>query len=162
MIFRPLGSLAEQVLISLRHTRFTMRMSILGCCVTPLAFYVAALWQGPVGVAAAWMVLIPVTILPMLFKLLRTIELSAREFLGAVWPAVAGTAAMVPTVLLLHDWLTPRLWPVVLLLGAKVAAGGLVYAAVLVLFFRPRLDRYVRFAQDLRSRQPVAAAAPGL
>jgi PST family polysaccharide transporter len=155
MTLRPLATLAEQVLISQRQTRFTMQMSVLTFILMPVAFYVTALWYGPSGVAASWLVLTPVVILPVLIKVLRTIQLSTAEFLGAMWPAVAGAIVMVPSVLLLRSWLLSQAWPVAMVLALEVMGGGLIYAAVLLGFFRNRLTRYIRFAKDLRGPAPL-------
>ena len=157
MTLRPLGILAEQVLISLRKTRFTMNMSILGFCVFPVAFYIAATWAGPVAVAGAWMALVPVTVLPMLVKLMRTIELSFKDLLWAVWPALAATGVMVTAVLFLRVWLLAQSWSVIWVLAGEVAAGAVVYGTVLLLFFRGRIARFVRFAREMRSTPQAQA-----
>jgi PST family polysaccharide transporter len=150
MTLRPLGTLAEQVLISQRQTRFTMQMSVLSFCVLPAGFLVAALWKGPTAVAAAWLVLAPLTILPLFYKLLRTIHLPLRELLSALWPAVAACIPMVPAVWFLRAALLSQGRSLITVLACEVLVGGLVYGAVLLAFFRPRLQRYQRFASQLR------------
>src|SRR5262249_43445691 len=75
MTLRTLSTLNEQVLISQRQTRFTMRMSLLNLIMMPIALYFAAGWKGNAGVAGTWLVLAPVTIIPMLWKVSRTIRL---------------------------------------------------------------------------------------
>ena len=59
MTLRTLATLIEQVLISQRATRVTMRMSLWNLVVMPAAFFLAARWEGADGVAAAWIVLAP-------------------------------------------------------------------------------------------------------
>ena len=108
MIMRVLGVLAEQVLVSQRLTRLTMRMSILSFAVMPLAFFLGARWNGPSGVAAAWILLSPLTIVPLLIVLLRSIKLQFREYASALFPAVAGSIAMWVAVYALSRWHTLR------------------------------------------------------
>jgi O-antigen/teichoic acid export membrane protein len=159
MILRTLSTLTEQVLISQRLTRFTMRMSILNFVVMPLAFIAAARWQGTSGVAAAWIFLSPVTIFPLLFVLLRHIELPAREYAAAIFPAVAGTGAMCLALIGLNRLLQADSWPPALRLAALVGAGGIVYGAVVFGFFRGRLQRYMNFLSSLRNGKEMAVPA---
>jgi O-antigen/teichoic acid export membrane protein len=155
MIMRVLGTLAEQVLVSQRLTRFTMRMSILNFVVMPLAFVIAARWKGPTGVAASWIVLSPLTIVPLLIILLNKIHLSYREFAMALLPAVAGSAVMGLVVYGMNGRL-PMSWPLAVRLGAQVSAGGAVYAAFILCFFRQKILRYVNFITNLRTPKPAS------
>jgi teichuronic acid exporter len=152
MTFRPLGTLSEQVLVSQRQTQFNMRMSVVSFCILPLGFLIAATWQGAWAVAAAWLVLTPITFLPTLAKVLRTIQLPLHQYLAALSPAFAGCLLMVPAVWFVRATLLTQNHPLLLTLAGEVATGALVYAAVLVVFFRPRLERYLRFARDLRNK----------
>jgi PST family polysaccharide transporter len=150
MIVRTMGILTEQVLISQRMTSFTMRMSIFNFVVMPIAFVAGAQWQGLSGVAAAWLALSPFTIVPLLIVLLRTIHLSARSYVAALFPSLAASAAMCVAVLTLGQWLLSFAWAPKMLLAAEVAAGGIVYGAVLFVFFRGRIVRYANFLRSLR------------
>jgi O-antigen/teichoic acid export membrane protein len=157
MTLRTLATLMEQVLISKRLTGFTMRMSLLNLFVMPPAFFIAAHWKGTSGVAATWIVLAPVTIFPLVWKVLRAINSNLRELVVELLPAVAGVSAMVGVLLLLRAWLAPQPWPAVFRLTVQVAVGAVVYVAVLMGFFREKVMRYVRFVQDLRKEKEVLA-----
>jgi PST family polysaccharide transporter len=150
MIMRVLGVVAEQVLVSQRLTRITMRMAILNFVLMPLAFIVAARWKGPSGVAAAWLVLSPVTVIPLVIMLLNCIKLSFREYAMALLPAVAGSAVMCLAVFGMNGRL-PASWPLAIRLAVQVSVGGATYAAVILGFFRQRVLRYVKFISDLRN-----------
>lgn len=151
MTMRTMGTLMEQVLISQRKTAFTMRLSLCNLVLMPVAFFVAAEWKGTAGVAASWMVLAPLTILPLAWKVSRTIHMGLREFAFALLPALSGAAAMILAVLALRQWM-PILasWPVLIRLIFLIAAGGVVYGGVLMGLFRERVFRYLRFMRDLR------------
>jgi len=155
MIVRVMGVLAEQVLVSQLLTRFTMRMSILSFTIMPLAFFFAARWKGPSGVAAAWLALSPVTIVPLLIILLRSIKLPFREYATALIPAVAGSAVMC-----LALWgLSSRLPASLALqprLAIQVSVGGLVYGGFILCFFRGRVLRYSNFLLGLRKGKSSA------
>jgi teichuronic acid exporter len=154
MIVRVMGVLAEQVLVSQRLTRFTMRMSILSFSIMPVVFFLAARWKGANGVAAAWITLSPVTILPLVIILLRSIKLPYREYASALLPAVAGSAVMCLAVLGITSKL-PASWPGQARLVVQVLTGGVVYAGFILLFFRARVLRYVRFLSSLRKAKTV-------
>jgi O-antigen/teichoic acid export membrane protein len=149
MIVRVLGVLTEQVLVSQRMTRFTMRMSILNLAVMPLAFIIAARWKGPDAVAATWILLSPVTIFPLVIILLRRIELSYREYAIALLPATAASVVMCLALFGLNSRL-PVSWPIAARLAVQVSVGAAVYAGFILLFFRARVLRYVNFVSTLR------------
>ncbi len=150
IILRILGVLAEQVLVSQRRTRFTMRMSILSFITMPVAFALAAWWYDAAGVAAAWIVLSPLTILPLLIAVLRVIGMPAREYGAALFPAVAGSSAMCLALYGLHLWRPSGAWPLPIHLAAQVLTGALVYAGTILCFFRGRVLRYANFLRSLR------------
>ena len=158
MFLRTLETLAEQVLISQRATKFTMRMSLLNLFLMPVAFYFGARNYGTSGVAASWLVMTPVTILPTLFILLRRIKLPVLDFLATLWPAFMSSAAMALGVRGLQIWLEGRGWLPVVSLVAQIATGGAIYAFLLLTVFRGKLVRYVGFARDLRTGKNVAAS----
>jgi O-antigen/teichoic acid export membrane protein len=162
MIVRTMGTLTEQVLISQRMTRFTMRMSIFNFVIMPVAFVAAAHWLGTRGVAAAWVALSPFTILPLLILLFRTVHLPYRQYLAAVLPALSGSAVMSLAVMGVLRWMatSANVSPKAML-AVAVLTGAAAYTAVIMGFFRERVMRYGRFLGDMRKRKsesvPVTA-----
>jgi teichuronic acid exporter len=154
MIIRVLGVLAEQVLVSQKLTRFTMRMSILSFAIMPAAFYVAARWRGPAGVAAAWITFSPLTILPLLIILSRSIHLPFRQYIAALLPAVSGSGVMCLAVLAIGSRLPAGQSPQARL-AIQIAVGGVVYAGFIMCFFRGRILRYVNFLWSLKKESGV-------
>lgn len=155
MTVRVLGILAEQVLVSQRLTRFTMRFSIVNFAVMIAAFTVAARWKGVGGVAAAWIVLSPVTVLPLLIVLARSIRLPLRDYARALLPAVAGSGVMCLALFAVSHQTLGAAWPVQVRLAAQVIIGGLIYGAFVFLFFGKRVLRYTNFLASLRGRNSV-------
>jgi PST family polysaccharide transporter len=154
MIVRVLGVLAEQVLVSQRLTRFTMRMSIVSFVVMPVAFFVAAKWKGPDGVAAAWITFSPLTILPLLIILVRKIKLSYGEYAMSLIPAAAGSATMCAVLLAMNGWLPATLHNQTRL-AIQVTVGGAVYGGVIMGFFHNRVLRYVNFLWSFKKKAAV-------
>lgn len=158
MGMRTMNSLIGQVLTSLRHTKFTMWMSLLSFVVMPVAFWTVSGW-GAAAVAATWVILSPVTIGPSAEKLLRSIRLRHRDYVNSLLPSIAGSAVMLAAVMAIRVWLPLHGWPVLARLALQVGAGGAVYGLLMITVFRDRVFRYVKFVQGLRKERAVPAVA---
>ena len=123
----------------------------------PAGFYVASRW-GLGAVAAAWLILAPVTVLPLTVKLLRIIELPISEYLGVLVPAAAGSLGMLAAVMATRVWLLGVSKSPAINLAIMVCVGGVVYTAILMALFRARVIRYVHFLQGLRKGERSLAA----
>jgi O-antigen/teichoic acid export membrane protein len=146
---RTLSTLCGQVLNSLRYTRFNMLVSLLSFAVMPAAFVLASRW-GTGAVAASWLILAPVTVVPLIVKLLWSIGMRYRDYGRVLLPSLVGCAIMVAAALAVHLWLGTTHAPAVVRLSLQVAAGGAAYLAFLGIFYRPILDRYFQFLLGLR------------
>jgi PST family polysaccharide transporter len=155
---RTLNGLAQQSLTSLRYTRFNMWTSLASFIVMPIGFYFASRW-GAGAVAATWVILSPVTVLPPVVKLLKVVGLSYREYWGVLMPALTGSFVMLAALLTLRFWFRESDTRPVIGLVVQVTAGSIVYAAFLLTFYRERVVRYTRFLLDLRKGSPVLATS---
>jgi O-antigen/teichoic acid export membrane protein len=154
MAVRTMLTLMNQLLSTLRFTRFGMWMSLLTFVLMPAAFYFASP-RGVGAVALAWLLMSPITVVPIAWKVFRAIGCGVGSYLNALLPALVGCGAMLGTVVALraqwhlHGWAG---------LGAEVAAGGLAYCTCLWVFYRSRVMRFVRFFADLRKSRNMAAS----
>ncbi|MCU1336619.1 MAG: lipopolysaccharide biosynthesis protein [Bryobacterales bacterium] len=155
MTMRTLATLIDQVLLSQRATRFSMRMSLWNLLVMPAAFVVGAKWAGASGVAAAWIVLSPLTFFPLVWMVSRKIQVTSRQMGTALLPGLAGASVMVAAVGALRVWLPLEHWPPLASLLLQVTVGAAMYAGVLLTFFRERVLRFVYFLRDLRREKEV-------
>ena len=158
MCARTLSTLFSQVLTSLRYTRFTMLVSLASFVIMPVAFIVASHWSTS-AVAASWVILTPVTVLPLAVKLLRSIGLRFRDYFGVLVPALTGCVAMVAAVLVVRTWLGNTHAPVAASLAVQVAVGGGVYLGFMWTFYREKLNRYIHFLLGLRKGGAELSAA---
>ncbi|HEY1220600.1 MAG: lipopolysaccharide biosynthesis protein [Bryobacteraceae bacterium] len=158
MCLRTLSVLFSQVLTSLRYTRFNMLVSLISFVVMPVAFLVATRW-GTNAVAASWLILSPVTVLPFAVKLLRAIGFRYRDYFSVLLPALAGCAVMVAAVLAVHTWLGNYHMPAAVRLSAQVAVGGAAYLGFQWIFYREKLNRYINFLLGLRRGRAVLSEA---
>jgi O-antigen/teichoic acid export membrane protein len=147
--FRSVSTLFAQILIVRGETKRNMQFSILTAVVLPVVFFVGARW-GTTGVAMGWIIGYPLVVIPFYFRFVfRTIDLRARDYLRALWPALSGSAA-VAAVVLLVDSATPATWHLGLRLGTQVLAGVAAYVTVLWFGHRERVERIRSMLKDIR------------
>jgi hypothetical protein len=138
-----------------------MCVSLVSFVVMPVAFFVASA-KGTSAVAATWLILSPVTVLPLAVKLFRSIGLSYRDYLSLLLPALAGCAAMVAAVLAARTWLGHGHAPLAARLSVELAVGGTAYLGFLWIFHRPKLNRYIHFLMGLRRGDAAVLSEAGL
>jgi PST family polysaccharide transporter len=159
MIVATLSSLVTQVLTSLRMTKFTMRISLLNLAIMPAAFLVGARLAGTTGVAAAWVIASPLTAIPSTIVLLRRINVGWRDCLATFGPAVSSAIVMALALAGARNLVAQHQFVPAARLAIEIGTGAVAYCAVLLLFFRDKLWRYVRFIRGLRGRKTAGAAA---
>jgi hypothetical protein len=128
-----------------------MWLNILTLVVLPVGFYVGLYWGVP-GVAWAWAIGFPITVLPVAFLMVRILDVRARDFGDALKPAVVGCLVMTVAVLLTRDVL-PVSWSHGLRLIAQALAGAVLYAvALLGLYWSRVLGMYQVVREAIRKR----------
>jgi O-antigen/teichoic acid export membrane protein len=153
---RSISALLGPLLTALRETRFMMWNNLAALAVMPTAFYVGSRW-GTAGIACGWIVAYPFIVLPLYRRAFRRIGMSAREYLGAVRPALNGCLAMVVLVSVLK-WAIPLSWPLYLRLAVEVTVGAAAYVIVLAVLHAERLRTFVNVFRRLRAPSGAAAA----
>jgi O-antigen/teichoic acid export membrane protein len=148
LVVRTLSSLISQVIASQRHTAFTMWMSLVNFAVMPAGFYFAARW-GCTGVAAAWILLCPVTIGPAVVKLFHLVQIRYEDYVQALWPALVASLGMLVSVITVRSVPGLAALPPAASLTLQVVPGGLVYCAILLLISRSRVLRYFRYFRQV-------------
>ena len=143
--------LISHVLLWTGHFRANMWLNILTLVVLPVGFYVGLHWGVP-GVAWAWAIGFPITVLPVAFLMVRILDVRARDFGDALKPAVVGCLVMTVAVLLTRDVL-PVSWSHGLRLIAQALAGAVLYAvALLGLYWSRVLGMYQVVREAIRKR----------
>src|SRR5262249_44326317 len=138
------------VLLWTGQFRANMWLNVLAAVVLPIAFYVGA-QQGLRGVAWAWVIAFPLVNVPAFLIAFGTIRIGLGAWVSAIWPALGACLAMSGAVVALRGVLTDAM-PALTQGAFSVAAGGVVYAAVLWLFFRRRVLAVVDFLRLIRGR----------
>jgi teichuronic acid exporter len=121
----------------IRETRFGMKLGLISVVLYPTAFYIGSRW-GTVGIAAAWILIHPVMLLPLYVRVFEKVQLAAGDYFRALRPGIEGSITMSLGVLLLKPWLVPT-WPLALRLALQVITGGILYIGEVMIFHRGRI-----------------------
>lgn len=156
MVMNGAQFLLGHVLMWTGRFRTTMYLNLFALGVLPLGFYIGLTW-GLVGVAWAWTIAFPLSILPGIVYVANILELRISEMLHALSPALMSCAIMAVAVVALR-WNLPSDWPHGLRLAAQSAVGSAVYVAMMCLWFRRRTWGLIRIIVNSRNGTPTVPA----
>lgn len=148
--YRSITPVIPNVAVIIGLSRESAKVSIVAAIVLPVAFLIASRW-GVGGVAATWLLVFPMVVVPYYLAVLRRINISGREYLRALWPATSSSALMAALVFALHYYLHPH-WPAALRLTAEVLVGALGYGALLITLHRKRVSALRDVYRVMRSQ----------
>lgn len=146
--FNTMIALTQQVLVNLRKTKMVMNWHLSRTLVMPAAFLVGTHW-GLNGVAAAWLMAVPMLLVPFVLTAMRDIELRLRELVWTLAPSVIGSVTMVSAVYLWRNYLASSTFNTLESLVTSVLVGGFVYAGIFAVFFRSKFRRYIEFVKSI-------------
>jgi peptidoglycan biosynthesis protein MviN/MurJ (putative lipid II flippase) len=145
-----LGILLSPVLHVKGDAKYPMRLGFYALAILPPAFYFSGARWGTVGIAAVWLTVYPMILLPVYVRVLRTLGIGFGEYLGRLRPTL-GSAAVMAVVVLTIRALLPTDWSLGLRFTIQVASGAAAYIAVGLFLQRRRLQVLTDFVRVLRS-----------
>jgi PST family polysaccharide transporter len=151
---RAFTPLLSQVLMVLGETRPLMHYGVACAVVLPTGFYLLASRWGTVGLALVWVFVFPLFVLPVYRRVSRTIGLSNREYLRALWPAASASLFMAATVLAVQVSVGEHVSRA-LSFSAQVIAGVVVYGLTCVTLHGERLAAFARALRQARLQPPA-------
>ncbi|MEO8620411.1 MAG: lipopolysaccharide biosynthesis protein [bacterium] len=146
---RSISPLIPQVLTALGNTKLPMQSNVAGAIGFPIAFVIASRW-GAAGVAAAWIIVHPFFLAPMYRAAFKAIDLPAKSYMGALWPALSGVIVMTIAVLATRHWLVGG-WSALAQLLELSVAGAIAYSVTLLLGHRERVRALKTMFRELRA-----------
>lgn len=156
---RSVVTLLPQALTMLRDTRFLMWNGLATAAVLPIAFIIGARWGGA-GIAAAWVVVYPLFVIPLYQRCFRALGLQWSRYLSSIWLPARGAAAMAVALLFIRAALPPDLGPVGRL-GIQVVGGAGVFLATGVWPMRHRLRRLAGLVRAEATRTAATITTTG-
>ncbi len=159
---RSVTTLLPQLLNAIGDTRFVMWTTLASAAVMPVAFFVGSHWNTE-GIALAWVLVYPLVMCPMYWRVFHRIEAEVRDYIYSVVPALGASVIMSCVVLATRLLVTPRL-SLPLRLATLIGVGVLSYGGALFALYGERVTRLLRTVRGMQ-RQPAStekAAAPSL
>ena len=129
--------LISHVLLWTGHFRANMWLNLFSLAFLPTCFYVGLNWGVP-GVALAWALGFPLTVVPKVIVMNRILDLMLTNYLSALRPAFITCLVVSGVVLLVRAGL-PISWSPGARLAMQGSVGALTYIVVLLGIFRPRV-----------------------
>ena len=147
--FRCIVTLLPSILNVTGESRFVMRTTQFALVLMPTAFYVGS-WWGPAGIAYGWVIAYPIVAIILYRRTFRRINMSWREYLGAIQPSATGCLVMLAAVEILKHVLFQGVPPLARLTG-EVLTGATAYIIALAALHRDRLSVFWEFLKSLRN-----------
>jgi PST family polysaccharide transporter len=157
--YRSLVPMLSSILNVIGESRFVMRTMQAALILMPIAFYVGSRW-GPAGIACGWGVAYPVIAVCLYRRTFRKINMTWRNYWGAIRPALNGSLVMATAVGMLK-YLFISSFPLSVRFGLEVLVGGVAYLLTLIVFYRDRFSVFWKFAWALRDPVRVNAVIEG-
>jgi PST family polysaccharide transporter len=136
---RSIMPILSPALTVMRRTRFLMYYSVSLAVIYPGVFFFASRY-GIIGIAGAWVILYPLSALPLWFMTFKLIA-PAREYFGALRAASVSVAIMAICVAIPLYFL-PSSYAHLIRLGIEVTAGAVSYTAAVLLLFPDRVKSF--------------------
>jgi O-antigen/teichoic acid export membrane protein len=153
--FFGLSSLLSQVLRVIGETRFFMICNWITAAGMLLAVQVAAP-RGMTAVSWTWVVAYPLLTLPLYVRTFARLQISASDYLRALYPALSSGLVMA-TAVALCAWLLPA-GPRAARLAALVAVGAASYAGCAWLLHGARVRSLLGVVRSAWAAAPASAA----
>lgn len=135
--FRSVTSLMSPLLFLTGGSRLGMWNALVAGVLFPIGFLIGCQW-GAVGVAVAWLVVHPLSMVPVYRHVLPRINLSFARYAQTLWPAGSSALIMMMGVFLMRMNMPPDA-SLIARLGILVCVGSATYLFTLVALHRPRV-----------------------
>jgi O-antigen/teichoic acid export membrane protein len=144
---RSLGTILSNLLMAIGDSRFVMWVTMLAATLMPVAFFVGSQW-GTNGIAAAWVAAYPAILLPMYYRVFRKTELTLRDYISVLKPALTASVIMAVVVILTRAVFPIELRPLAKLL-ITVLIGGISYLGSLFVFHKDRVTHLIDTIREI-------------
>lgn len=147
---RSLTPLIPPILNVTGNSAFLARNTVWVSVILPVGFYLGSRWGAP-GIAAAWVIMYPLSVIPFYWRALHQIELSFREYFSALSTAIQGTIVLTVAVLAAKHNLPSGL-PLIMHLGLLTMTGVAAYITFILAFHKDRVRAFKQTINLLRTR----------
>ncbi len=145
---RSVTPLLPHILNVTGGSRFGMYTGFWTALIGPPFFYAGSAY-GVAGIALVWVIVHPLAMAPVFWRVFRVIHLSVEQYLRALLPAMTGSIIMVAFIWGLI-WVMPSAWPLTVRCGLEVLIGAAAYAGAALLLHRDRLRAFMQLLKSAR------------
>jgi polysaccharide transporter, PST family len=143
---RAIYPVVPQALTVVGGARFIMYVGVVTAIVAPMGFYLGS-WWGTSGIAVTWCILQPLNVVPVYWLLKKRVDVTVRQYLQSLSPALAASLGMGLSVWILKAML-PVHWPLPVRFAVEVLGGGAAYGLTVLTLHRDRLRALVELARS--------------
>jgi len=145
-----LGNVPLPVLQVTGQASFPARWGLVMLGILPPAFYLSGREWGTVGIAAIWLGIFPVLLIPVFTRVFRTLDMTAGDYLACLGPTLMSVAVMAIAVLTIRA-LMPAAWAPAWRLAMQVINGAAAFILSAFLIQRRRLGVLADFTRSIRN-----------
>src|SRR5204863_5675842 len=99
MAIHVVAAPTDHLLQSTGEARFPARCRFVMLVILPTAFYFSGTRWGTSGIAAVWLLLYPLLLIPLFARTFRKLGISVRDYAATIGPTLLSAALMVAVVL---------------------------------------------------------------
>ena len=148
MAIHILGTPTDRLLQSIGQASFPARCRFVMLVALPAAFYLSGSRWGTSGIAAMWIVVYPLLLIPMFIRAFRSIGITLREYAVTLAPTLLSAALMVLAVLGVQALSIPTL---AARFSTEVASGAAAFIGSALLIQRRRIRVLTDFVRAVRT-----------
>lgn len=144
------GTPTDRLLQATGQASFPARCRFVMLVVLPAAFYLSGTRWGTSGIAAIWILVYPLLLIPMFARAFRSVRISIRDYAATLAPTLLSTALMVLVVLMVRTTLPPES-PLFSRFALEVLSGAVAFVTAALLIQRRRLGVLADFVRTIRN-----------
>ncbi|HMC21782.1 MAG TPA: oligosaccharide flippase family protein [Thermoanaerobaculia bacterium] len=142
------GTPTDRLLQSIGQASFPARLRMVMLVVLPTAFYLSGSRWGTAGIAAMWILVYPLLLVPMFARAFRSVGISVRGYAATLAPTLLSTGLMVLVVFGIR--MLPQS-PLAARFALEVACGAITFVGSAMLIQRRRLGMLADFVRTIRN-----------
>jgi PST family polysaccharide transporter len=149
MAIHVVAAPTDHLLQSTGEARFPARCRFVMLVILPTAFYLSGTRWGTSGIAAIWLLVYPLLLVPLFARTFRKLGITVRDYAATIGPTLLSAALMVVVVLAVRAT-APAAWPLVSRFALQVIGGAAAFSVAVLFIQRRRVAVLADFVRTIR------------
>ncbi len=150
MAIHVVAAPTDHLLQSTGQASFPARCRFVMLVILPTAFYLSGTRWGTSGIAAIWILVYPLLLIPMFARTFRRLGISVRDYSATVGPTLLSAGVMVLVVFAVRA-VAPGEWPLSSRFALQVSSGAAAFILAVLFIQRRRLGVIADFVRTIRT-----------